>query len=227
LVPSSNSTADYLAVSYNMADVSPIRAPERLFQSTERIRAIMKEQQMAHPMAAQQSDNPFYPCVEKGIWTPIPKPPPKGPLRLTLKAIDPDQSKQVKSTNRLTFHAVGCSGRYEKYPDGSQPGPLVAKAIATQATKAGVYGGYASAEPASFLFHLGDVVYKQDTENASAVALEPAGKSQPAMYNTQFYEQYASYKPEIFSIPGNHDRKFSRNSEQSAIDHYLINFCDS
>jgi acid phosphatase type 7 len=187
----------------------------------------MKDQQPPKIMSEPQSNHPVYPCVETGVWTPIPKPPPKGDLRITLKAIDSEQSKQVKSTNRLTFHAVGCSGRFEQYPDGQQPGPAVANALAKQVTDPAVYGGYASAGSASFLFHLGDVVYKEESENASAAAADPRGREQAVMYDSQFYQQYASYKREVFAIAGNHDCKFSKRSERSPIDHYLINFCDS
>ncbi|MBV9276510.1 MAG: hypothetical protein JO333_21625, partial [Verrucomicrobia bacterium] len=178
-------------------------------------------------MSQPPNKNPIYPCVETGLWTSIPKPPPKGDLLFTLKAIDSEQSKQVKSANRLTFHAVGCSGRYEQYPDVQQPGPLVARALQSQVTNPAIFGGYASAESASFLYHLGDIVYKEESENVSAAAADPRGKDQAAMYDSQFYQQYASYEREIFSIPGNHDCKFSKNPERSGIDHYLINFCDS
>jgi acid phosphatase type 7 len=187
----------------------------------------MKDQEAPNSMSPAQSNNPFYACVEKGIWTKIPKPRPKSDLRLSFKAVDPKRSKLVKRKNRLTFHAVGCSGRYEQYPDGQQPGTMVANALARQATNAAIYTGYESAEPSSFLFHLGDVVYKEDPEDDSPVASDPRGKDQTAMYNAQFYRQYASYEAEIFSIPGNHDSKSSKQFEESAIDHYLINFCDS
>jgi acid phosphatase type 7 len=187
----------------------------------------MKGHAAPNSTSEQTSANPFYPCVEKGIWTKIPKPRPKGDLRLSFKVIDPKRSKLVKRNNRLTFHAVGCSGRYEQYPGGQQPGTMVANALARQATNAGIYTGYESAGSSSFLFHLGDVVYKEDPEDGSPIATAPRGKDQAAMYNAQFYRQFASFEPEIFSIPGNHDSKSSKDPEQSAIDHYLINFCDS
>lgn len=187
----------------------------------------MKDHEPPNLTTQPQSKNPFYPCVENGVWVPIPRPPPQGDLRITLKSIDSEQSKRIESTNRLTFHSVGCSGRYEQCPDSRQPGAVVAEALAAQATNPAVYGGYASADSASFLFHLGDVVYKADPDNDSAGAADASGKDQASMYNSQFYQQYASYQPGIFSIPGNHDSKFSRHPERSAIDHYLINFCDS
>lgn len=96
------------------------------------------------------------------------------------------------------------------------------RALAEQANNPAIYGGYGSADLPSFLFHLGDIVYKPDPENDSLVIAD-----QHKLYNAQFYKQYAAYKPEIFSIPGNHDSKCSKDADQSAIDHYLINFCDS
>jgi len=185
---------------------------------------MMKDQKYPGAPSTPQNNNPIYPCVETGVWAPIPKPPAKDDLRITLKSIDSDQSKRVKSTNRLTFHAVGCSARYEQRPDGPQPGTVVANALAKQASDAAVYGGYSSADSPSFLFHLGDVVYKAEPENDSVTAADP---DQSEMYDAEFYRQYASYKPEIFSIPGNHDSKWSKHPERSAIDHYLTNFCDS
>src|SRR5215469_8396895 len=132
----------------------------------------MKNEQQTSSPSASPKNNPFYPCVETGIWTPMPKPPPKGDLRITLKSIDSEQSKRVKSANRLTFHAVGCSGRYEQRPGGPQPGTVVANALAKQATDAAVYDGYSSADSPSFLFHLGDVVYKAEPENDSVAVAE-------------------------------------------------------
>jgi acid phosphatase type 7 len=187
----------------------------------------MKKQRPNNSSATLPGIDPRYPCVETGIWTPIPKGPPKGDLRLSLKDISSDQSKRVKSANRLTFHAVGCSGRYETYPDGPQPGTLVANAMGAQAASPGIYPGYAGAEPASFLFHLGDIVYKQETESDSASPASPDANVQAVMYKSQFYQQYDSYEPEIFSIAGNHDSKYSKHSDRSRIDHYLSNFCDS
>jgi acid phosphatase type 7 len=188
----------------------------------------MKDQPAGKPSSLLSNHDSFYPCVEKGVWTSIPKPPPAdSALRLNLKDVDPDSSERVKSKKRLTFHAVGCSGRYEQCPNGPQPGFLVAQAMGRQAVTPGIYGGYASAEPSAFLFHLGDIVYKQDTETDSPVDSNPDVKDQGPLYRTQFYEQYDCYKPEIFSLAGNHDSKFSKHSERSGIDHYLSNFCDS
>jgi hypothetical protein len=161
----------------------------------QRTLAIMKDKQAGNSRSVLQSKDAFYPCVEGGVWTPIPNAPPTGDLRLNLKDIDLDKSERVKATNRLTYHAVGCSGCYEQYPDGPQPGPLLAKAMGAQAATPGVYAGYALAEPASFLYHLGDIVYKEDSEKDSTIASDPDGKDQAGLYNMQFYTQYDSTNP--------------------------------
>ena len=93
--------------------------------------------------------------------------------------------------------------------------------MAAQVGDAIVYGGNPAAAPASFLLHLGDVVYKEDPLDTKE------GENQSLMYNTQFYKQYASYPCDIFALAGNHDGKGKKNPEHSAIDHFLKNFCDT
>ena len=78
-----------------------------------------------------------------------------------------------------------------------------------------------------FLFHLGDIVYKEDAEKDSTIDANQDVKDQAVLYRAQFYKQYESYGPEIFSLAGNHDSKFSKHPERSGIDHFLSNFCDS
>jgi hypothetical protein len=40
----------------------------------------MNDQQAGNSGSALQNKDPFYPCVEKGIWTPIPKAPHLGDI---------------------------------------------------------------------------------------------------------------------------------------------------
>src|ERR1700731_1121855 len=162
--------------------------------------------------------NPAYPArVEHGVWTSIPVDPPSGSHRLGLKDIDPDESHAVKQRGVLSFHAVGCSGDLKEYLPGLQG----AKAMAAQISIPRVSGGSSRAVGTSFLFHLGDVVYKDEDPS------DPEGKDQAAMYNSQFYAQFANYGREIFAIAGNHDGKTSAHAKESAIVHFLQNFCDS
>jgi acid phosphatase type 7 len=155
-------------------------------------------------------------CVEHGVWVAIPNDPPDNELCLKLKEVDPNESRTVKERGVISFHTLGCSGYY---PD-QEPGKSVATAMATQVGLPGIYGGASDAAPASFLFHLGDISYK-DEDPAN-----PAAKDQATIYNAQFYAQYAAYRPSIFAIPGNHDGKESGKDKKSAIAHFLQNFCD-
>jgi acid phosphatase type 7 len=168
-------------------------------------------------MAAQAPDHSVeLKCVENGIWTPIPRPAPAGQLRLKLKDVDPAESSGIKQSGTMTFHAVGCSGDFKD----QAPGTNVANAMAAQVANAYSHGGDAIARPASFLLHLGDVVYKQDPLDTQE------GENQADMYDTQFYKQYTSYARKIFALAGNHDGKSKKKQQHSAIDHFLLNFCD-
>jgi hypothetical protein len=157
----------------------------------------------------------YPPCVEHGVWTPIPREPPDDAGSVKLKDIDPDESHRVKQRGVISFHAVGCSGDFGNHV----PGLEVAKAMAAQVADPRAGGGSGTAVPASFLFHLGDVVYKDEDPS------DPNAKDQTLMYNSQFYAQYASYQRQIFAIAGNHDAKSSVHDKRSAIDHFLQNFC--
>jgi hypothetical protein len=174
---------------------------------------------MATEHSTQTGDaTPIYPpCVEHGVWIPIPVAPPSGSHRLTLKDIDPDESHAVKQRGVLSFHAVGCSGDFKDH----LPGLQVAKAMAAQISNPRVAGGSSRAVGVSFLFHLGDVVYKDEDPS------DPQGKDQAAMYNSQFYAQFTGYDRNILAIAGNHDGKSSDHAKKSAILHFLQNFCSS
>ena len=93
--------------------------------------------------------------------------------------------------------------------------------MAAQIANPHANGGNPAAVGASFLFHLGDVVYKDEDPS------DLEGKDQATMYNSQFYAQYANYGREIFAIPGNHDGKTSVHEKKSGILHFLQNFCAS
>jgi hypothetical protein len=156
-------------------------------------------------------------CVEHGVWSRIPKDPPDDILHIKLRGVDPDEAGAIKERSVLTFHAVGCSGDFYRH----EPGLAVANAMAEQISGSNNPPGNTAAVGASFLFHLGDIVYKDEDP------ADPIGKDQATMYSAQFYGQFAKYGREIFSIAGNHDGKTSSHKEKSAIDHFLSNFCDT
>jgi acid phosphatase type 7 len=172
---------------------------------------------MQPPTAAGGATPSYPPCVEHGIWTPIPADPPSDARSLTLREIDPDESHTVKQRGVMTFHTVGCSGDFKDHVPGLQ----VAKAMAAQISDPRAGGGSSAAVAASFLFHLGDLVYKDEDPS------DPDGKDQALMYNSEFYAQYTTYGRNIFAIAGNHDSKSSDRKKKSAIVHFLQNFCGS
>jgi acid phosphatase type 7 len=168
-------------------------------------------------MSQPPASSVTYPeCVEHGVWVPVPTDPPDDELRLRLKDVDADESRTIKQRGAMGFHALGCSGFYQN----QEPGKRVAGAMADQISKPKAYGGTRDAVPASFLFHLGDLAYKD--ENPTNVE----AKDQALIYNAQFYAQYTKYSREIFAIPGNHDGKSSKHQSKSGIEHFQENFCD-
>jgi hypothetical protein len=155
-------------------------------------------------------------CVENGLWAPIPVPPHEGSLMLKLKDVDAKLSSRIKDDEVMSFHLTGCTGT-----DGNHaPGRAVAEAMAAQAGDARVGGGSEAAKAAAFFFHLGDIIYKDpDKKN-------PQREDMQKLFNDQFYTTYKDYPREIFAIPGNHDGKMKDKDGKSAIDHFMMNFCD-
>ena len=153
--------------------------------------------------------------VEQGVWTDVPREPPRKPGRfvLRLKDVDRREYNRVKRSGVLTFHAVGCTGDFLDH----RPQDAVAAALAAQVRDPGPLGGPAA--KASFLFHLGDVAYK-DENRADQDRAE-----QRRLYNEQFFAPYAAYPRPIFAVPGNHCGKQSPHGDRSSIDHFLDQFC--
>ena len=174
---------------------------------------------MPSPPATSETGAPpgYPPCVEHGIWTAVPVPPPAGPLRLRLRDVDRHESRAVKQRGVMSFHVTGCTGHY----DNHVPQSKVARAMARQAAEPHCYGGAADAVAASFFFHLGDIVYKGDDPD------DPERADQRKLIAEQFYAAYAGYPGNIFAIPGNHDGKDPKHPERSPLRHFLLNFCDA
>lgn len=169
-------------------------------------------------MATQQPGNGFPSCVEHGIWTPLPTPPPTrlAAFTLRLKDVHPREFERTKAAGATTFHMVGCTGCF----DDHAPQQAVAQAMAAQVRGPGNAGtGDAMIRKASFLYHLGDVVYKDEDKQ------DEDGNDQREMYNTQFYQPYSDYTRPIFAIAGNHDGKYSPDKRTCAIAHFQRNFC--
>jgi hypothetical protein len=170
-------------------------------------------------------------CVEHHPWTPLPVPPPKRLTAYTLRLRDVDAKERdrVRAAGALTFHILGCSGAFGNH----EPQLHVARALVTQlherAPKASTAASSATTSPTgngappagrpSFLYHLGDITYKDDD------AVDEEGSVQRTMYQEQFFEPYADYNRPIFAIAGNHDGKRTGDYRTSAIDHFLAQFC--
>ncbi len=170
---------------------------------------------MKSPQPSDSSSDPNA-CVENGIWTPLPTTLVPGfPMTLDLAQIAPDEANRITTVNAMTFHSVGCSGD----PTNSAPGLAVAQAMTMDSTT------YSDVPPASFLFHLGDIVYTSDDDTSL---------TQADLYTAQFYQQYADYPKEIFAIAGNHDGKGPKpatkhkpevTAADAANQHFIDNFC--
>jgi len=172
--------------------------------------------------------NEDLPCVERGVWTPVPIPPPR-PLRpLSLKAIDPAEDARCRTAGVLTFHAVGCTGDLGDHT----PQLAVATAMTGQIMDPGRVGlADGDATTASFLFHLGDVTYTgEDTAASDDIRRDDANqtgvvKNQSQLYRDQFFLPYHGYRRAIVAIAGNHDGKMHKKPKRSPIQHFLTTFC--
>jgi hypothetical protein len=161
-------------------------------------------------------------CVENNSWAAVPVPPsppsPQAPLVLALETIDLAAAAQIAKTQQMKFHTLGCSGD----PDTPAPGQAVAAAMASQAAGA------------SFLYHLGDVIYRPDKSAAPDNKKQKKGAPKPPkpdsgpLFNQQFFQQYAKYPKSIFALAGNHDGKGLGGNDlpgSSPMEHFLQNFC--
>ncbi len=168
-------------------------------------------------------------CVDAGSWTAVPPALLPLPTRLpdfTLKFQEVDPLEAARITTVQTFHLLGCTGDFSD----QQTETAVAQAMAAQVDdpNCAVLVPNSPATHASFLFHLGDVVYRDDNKK------DPNGNNQTQMYNAQFYTPYTSYRRTIngqsdfsciFAIAGNHDGKLSADPDESAITHFVTNWC--
>src|SRR5208283_2645746 len=144
-----------------------------------------KEFRVPHP-----SDNAAYAKIDAlnaaHKLNPLPFPAPRGlpEPRLTLAQVfGPDGdalAKQIESSGRLVFHAVGDTGSVK----GPENQDLVADKMAAD------FDDEVAENRPQFFFHLGDVIYN-------------FGERQ--YYYDQFYEPYRDYPAPILAIAGNHD----------------------
>jgi len=102
--------------------------------------------------------------MENGRWTPLPVPPPSGRLKaytLRLKDVHRQEARRIKAAGAMTFHVVGCTGTFNDHV----PQQSVARVMAAQVRDRGTDGcDDQIIQRASFLYHLGDVVYKNENK---------------------------------------------------------------
>jgi calcineurin-like phosphoesterase family protein len=110
---------------------------------------------------------------------PIPIGPPARPMNLS-EVLDNSLLGPVIAARRIVFHSVGDTGA------------SMATRLATEANMADAMAAdlQQPGQVASFLYHLGDVIYN-------------FGEAE--YYYDQFYEPFRGYDRPIFAIPGNHD----------------------
>ncbi len=116
------------------------------------------------------------------------------------KVIQGQQVKRIVNSEGISFHIFGDTGG-TKSP--------AAQHIVELAMESDFDHKNPSRNP-SFLYHLGDVIYKfgEATE-----------------YYSQFYEPYAHYPAPIFAIPGNKDGDVRPNSNEKSLEAFVNNFC--
>ena len=123
----------------------------------------------------------------------------------------------ISQGGQTVFHAVGDTG-IDSYPirqDATVQFGLVngqfqkAETTVVEALAADCDPNDIQRGPA-FLFHLGDVIYFDNTQ---------------AGYAQQFYEAFSTYPRKIIAIPGNHDCEVLLGHQAHALDAFVENFC--
>ena len=130
----------------------------------------------------------------------IPKPWQTPPAMTLDEVLGAPAVQKIKTSGSIVFHCMGDSGGVK------EPAHQFAVADAMTADLANNKNGQAS-----FLFHLGDVVYYFGQE---------------VYYFDQFYDPYRDYDAPIFSIPGNHDGvMYPKEVAKYSLEPFWDNFC--
>jgi hypothetical protein len=123
----------------------------------------------------------------------LPAPSGQSPYHLSLDDIlSSRELEKIKKDGSLSFHCVGDTGGVKN----PAPQQLVALAMENK--------------PASFFYHLGDVVYFY---------------GEAKEYYPQFYEPYQHYKSPIFALGGNHDGDLLPGGNEKSLEAFVRNFC--
>jgi len=131
----------------------------------------------------------------------LPEPTGKAPYHLPLNKVIPKQHiKRTSNSGSISFHIVGDTGG-TKTP--------AAQHIVEVAMESDFDHNNPSKNP-TFLYHLGDVIYKF---------------GEASEYYSQFYEPHVHYPAPIFAIPGNKDGDVHPNSNEKSLAAFVNNFC--
>jgi acid phosphatase type 7 len=126
----------------------------------------------------------------------LPQPTGKAPYHLALSSVIPEHVNSIDKSGGISFHVLGDTGGTKS---------LEAEHI----VEAAMESDFDDHNP-SFLYHLGDVIYKFGEANE---------------YYSQFYEPYAHYPAPIFAIPGNKDGDVRPDSDAKSLAAFVNNFC--
>jgi len=170
----------------------------------------------AHPFftTTPKSQRKEIPNVGKGLaeypsnanlLEPIP-PAKRDPTMSLDQVIGTPGLQQIQQAGQITFHAVGDTGS----PDTMTEVISGAMAADCDISNPGI-------APA-FLFHLGDVIYYDNTDTG---------------YLSQFYTPYKKYPGKIIAVPGNHDGELFKydqpgepgTGQKNSLDAFQENFC--
>ncbi len=139
----------------------------------------------------------------KTLLEPIP-PPFRDPTMQLAEVIGDKGVQEIQTAGFIKFHAVG-----DTFSAAGNMQQLVADAMSAD---------YDPAKPATspaFFFHLGDVIYYDNTDKG---------------YHAQFYEPYKTYPGKIIAIPGNHDGEVFKydgtsTGQKVTLEAFQRNFC--
>ncbi len=139
----------------------------------------------------------------KTLLEPIPDPF-RDPTMLLAEIIGDKGVAEIQQAGAIKFHAVG-----DTFSASGNMQQVVADAMSAD------YSPAAPATSPAFFFHLGDVIYYDNTDKG---------------YHAQFYEPYKTYPGKIIAIPGNHDGELFKydgtsTGQKVTLGAFQANFC--
>lgn len=158
----------------------------------------------ANASPARPADAPAIAAFTDGKLQPIPKLKRNPPEMTLAEIIGQGASNAVQASGKIMIHAFGDTGH-----PGSETQEMISDAMTAD------YDTTKPASSPSFLLHLGDVIYYDNTDSG---------------YHEQFYAPYKRYPGKIVAIPGNHDGELfkydgSPTGQKVTLGAFQKNFC--